>query len=155
MQKFVLVDFNGVVNNPLISSNSFHVAHKIKEEICLKKMKILMEFVVKHNAIPISVSSFSSDFSFLEFGFLLEEEYPELALSFEELFLQGMEYHVFSFDKNIINKKLLESLQNCIIVCFEDQFTFDSSFNQIWTKTDEGITDHHIQQAENIFKKGL
>lgn len=151
MRKVVLSDFNGVINNPLIKSNSFYASHQIKEEICLKKMKMLMEFVVKHNAIPISVSSFNNEFPFLEFGFLLEEEYPELANSFENLFMEGMQYHVFSSDKSIINKTLLESLNNFNVVCFEDQFTFDPSFNQIWTKQHIGLTLEHIEKAEKIF----
>lgn len=151
MQKAILVDFNGVLNNPNIQSNARYAAHQIREEICLKKLKILMDFSVKHNAIPISVSSFNNELPCLDFYFLLEEEYPELTESFEKLFIEGMQYHVFSSDKSIINKELLQSLKGFKVVCFEDYFKFDPSFNQIWTKNSIGLTLEHIEKAEKIF----
>lgn len=151
MRKVVLVDFNGVINDPSIIGNSRYPAHQIKDELCLKKFKLLADFVVKHNAIVISVSSFNYVFVFLEFGFLLEDEYPDLYTSFEKLFLEGMEYTVFSSDKAEMNSKLITSLKDFKVVCFEDQFNFDKSFNQIWTEQFTGLTEEHINIADKIF----
>lgn len=158
MEKLILVDFNGVLNDPSVKSNARYPTFQIKEEMCIKKVRMFAEFAVKHDAYVVSVSSWNDVFNFVELIFVVlaqsELESDQLlAEKFEVLFEKSFKLQSYSMCKKITRDKLVPIVKNYKVVCFEDDFMFPKEFNQIKVNSSTGLTEKDLEMAEMKLNK--
>ncbi len=146
MKKAILVDFNGVMNQPAVVGSTINIVMQLKQEICPVRFKMLAELCVELNAIPISVSSHNCDFVFFELANLLRQDNPELYTAFKVLVNEGFKLTPITYKKEDMEKTLAIQLKDYKVVCFEDNYRF-TSFKQIWTNRRDCLTIEHIQKA--------
>lgn len=155
----VLFDCNGVLTKPYNESQYHHdLMTMIQNQLDVEKCYNLLKFIQDNEFKFASVSSHQGSVCVVSemiraLTFNGTEEQKKFADAFYfDYFLDGNIWLKSEHSKEDMEEEVLEKYSDAKIVVFEDEYKFDSRIKQIWTESNTGLTEEHLNQALDFFK---